>query len=445
MHTLFYAGRRFFYPRSLPAVFFIVLFMFTGLLPEKTEGQYFPLLGGDRYELSALPDVWFNEVDGVILGFRFFGEDPRTFLDGPHRLQSGVWLGTRLPDSPVSYRITYTHPIAAISEVNSEGAIRAVSSIRTGFHQQEAGIQKRWQPGLNEYVSTDLHAFAGFYRLFDEDYLLFPFLWQYDPAGYLRSNIRKRNENSLGRWTIALTALSGIYLSKEHEFLDYSGQTDTHPGMWGVEGLFGQAQLEAMQQIAIYRGFFLRTRVFAGASSLSLPQEHRYLPSYAPAFHWMASAFTRARGTIPESWIKSGWIHIPGGPGLRGYARQSMKQFKSGEHQWIQHALSWNLDFYYPNPVNALFSSVPYLGDVLKLESYLFTDAGLMYENDKWQGVKANSGAGFMLSLNMPDYLGQDRGFFLRYELPLWVSEPEDDESSFSIRHLFGLGAHYRF
>ncbi len=50
-----------------------------------------------------------------------------------------------------------------------------------------------------------------------------------------------------------------------------------------------------------------------------------------------------------------------------------------------------------------------------------------------------------MLSFNIPDYLGRDRGFFIRYEIPFWVSEVPGDEDNFDIRHVLGVGSQFRF
>ncbi len=45
-----------------------------------------------------------------------------------------------------------------------------------------------------------------------------------------------------------------------------------------------------------------------------------------------------------------------------------------------------------------------------------------------------------MLSINIPDYLGKNRGLMLRYDLPLWLSHP-GNEANFKFRNVIGLGA----
>ncbi len=398
------------------------------------------LISSDRYELGIAPDLWFNSVDGIIVGARFRGEDPRTFLDGPHRINAGIWLGTRLPDTPVSYSFSYAHPIAAISDANSEGGIRLNSSMRTGLHLHETGLHKRWQPGFDEFISTQFGFYGGFYERFDSDYLLYEELWQENSVVYLRSDIRHRNRNRLGRWSLNLVGMTGLPASTSDRFVDFSGQEQDRPELLGQEGLFAQVQLEWLQQADLPSGFYIRSRIFGGASTNTLPQEHRFLASDAAAFGWHNSVLTRARGTIHTQWMRSGWIHIPGGPGLRGYTFRTTDLLEDELPAWSQHAAVWNLEFYIPNPVNKWFARIPYAGDLLKLESYLFADAGYLYDGRSWEDPLMDAGAGLMLSLNIPDYLGQDRGFFLRYEIPIWLSETMDGESNFKVRHLLGLG-----
>ncbi|MFO8028287.1 MAG: hypothetical protein R6U28_00325 [Cyclonatronaceae bacterium] len=421
-----------------------MLMILLALLAGSGNPSHAQLISTNGYEVGIAPDLWYNSVDGVLVGARFRGQDPRTFLDGPHRIHAGIWLGTRLPDYPVSYFFSWAHPIVALTDVNSEGGMRLNSSMRTGLHLHEAGLQKRWQPGFDEFVSTELEVFLGLYKRFDTGYLLYDMLWQEEPVSFVRTGFRKRARNRLGRWTLALNAITGMPLSTDEPFVNFQGREETWPGEWGYEGLFGQMQLQFMQRIDLPSGFYLRSRLFGGATSAATPPEHRYTASDADAFSWHGSAFTRARGTIPVNWMRSGWVHIPSGPGLRGYTFRTTDLLESGIPAWSQHAVSVNAEFYVPNPLNNYFARIPYAGDFLKLESYLFADGGYLNNGTEWQDPIFNAGAGFMLSLNIPDYMGQNRGFFLRYELPVWLSDPDENEDSFRLRHLLGVGILFR-
>ena len=211
---------------SIPRQLLTLLLLPMLLLPALSQQAAAQIISLDRYEVGVAPDLSFNSVDGIIVGARFRGEDPRTFLDGPHRIRAGIWLGTRLPDHPVSYAFSYTHPIAALTDVNSEGGIRLSSSMRTGLHLHEAGLHKRWQPGFDEFVSTETGFHVGFYKRFDSDYLLYETLWQENSVAYLRSDFRKRDRNRLGRWTLAFSGMTGLPVSTDDPYIGFSGQAE---------------------------------------------------------------------------------------------------------------------------------------------------------------------------------------------------------------------------
>lgn len=423
-------------------LWFMLLFGVLILLPNALRAQ---LLGSDRYELRLVPDLWYNSVDGIRAGVRFRGEDPRTFLDGPHRLSAGIWLATRFPDDPVSYRVSYTHPIAFISDDLGEGSLRLNSTIRTGIYWHEAGIQKRWQPGFDEFVSYDLILMAGFYQRFDDAYLIWSSQWQDDPIIYVRPHFRMRGRNRMGRSTLRISATGGWNPSRESLHQDYAGNVADHPGLLGADGLFSKASAELLQQAHLRYGFFVRTRLFGGWASDSTPPEQRFYPSQAPAFDWIESGWTRASGTLPSQWFRSGWIHVPGSAGLRGYTGKTSRLLESGKAAWIQHSLAINADIGFPNPLSMWLKNRQWVGEFVRFESYLLIDAGWVFETEDENSLLWSSGAGVMLSLNIPDYLGQDRGFFLRYEIPAWVSDPADQEPVLKYRHLLGLGAQFHF
>src|SRR5690554_3903930 len=101
-----------------------------------------------RYNIDLAPDLWYNKVDGIRLGMNIIGEQEGTFLDGAHRLNAGIWLGTNFPDLPVSYYLSFTEPIPWISDFGSEGNVQLVSSVRTGFSRHGLYFNKRWQTGF---------------------------------------------------------------------------------------------------------------------------------------------------------------------------------------------------------------------------------------------------------------------------------------------------------
>ena len=108
---------------------------------------------------------------------------------------------------------------------------------------------------------------------------------------------------------------------------------------------------------------------------------------------------------------------------------------------------SLNVEFEFPNPVNSLFEG-SIVESFVSFRSYIFGDAGTfsrknygVHNLSDYKDQFADAGIGFQFSVNIPDYLGKDRGFALRYEIPFWLSDPAMDENNFKFRNLIGIGA----
>jgi len=405
-----------------------------------------------RYEIIPSPDLWYNDVDGIIVGLQLQGQVPGTFEDGPHRLNAGIWLGLWLPKLPVSYQITYTDPIQRWSDYGSEANIQVRSSIRTGYHNHGIGINKRWQRGFDERRYVEIGNYNSFEKRFDDEYAAFPMLWS-DRDKFLSSfSFEIQNDNRLGWYQISA---------------DTKFQFN--------EDFYSVFNLVARQRITFNDYWGLRLRGFLGAASSHTDPEYRFSRSMRPAADWMQNRFTRAKGTIPQPWIEGGNIHIAGGPNLRGYTSRDIDSFVAdrenlnGDPQidtvapiLFRSFASLNAELDYWNPIAKAFNEIPYASEFLNFRSYLFFDTGRSLNSestipvianggqdsevitDNTSTLYSNAGAGFSLSLNIPDYHGKPRGFVFRYEIPFWLSEP-GDEDSFRFRHLFGFGATISF
>lgn len=391
------------------------------------------------YEVLPAPDLWYNDTDGIRVGLRLRGQVPGTFNDGPHRLDFGIWLGTWFPTYPVSYFMKFTEPIPGISDFNSEGSISLISSIRTGFHRHALRFDKRWQEGFNEDVFREFHAESGGHRRFSSEYVPFPPVWQNDWIYYLNTGYEWQREmaGSRGLTNGKLTSNWGLH------------DSDT----------FIKVSVELNNRIEFGHGFGIHLRGSGTYSSKNLPLEYGLLRSMASPVDWMDSGFTRAKGTIPSPWMQSGAVNIAGGPSLRGYNREDIKMMKEGLPMLYRNMFAVNTELDYPNPFDRAFENIPVLGEFLRLRSYLFYDggAGLTLEQtfgaDVLPGDIVTSiesevspyfsdiGAGFMLSLNIPDYLGKPRGFVIRYEIPFWLSHPENGQDRLRYRGHLGIGA----
>lgn len=382
-------------------------------IPSSSPGQ------SRSYEILPAPDLWFNSVDGIRVGGRFLGQMEGTFGDGPHRLKAGLWLGTKFPDNPVSYYLSFTEPIPSISDFGSEANINLESLFRTGFQRHGLTFNKRWQTGFDE---NNYKEFAVGFRVehrFDDDYLLYRQLWQ-DSWLYMPSvNLLMTDEGAMGRYLFSFSADGNI---GSNQFL--------------------RSEITYQQQAVLSENFTLHGRIYSGFATKETAPEYLFSHSFRSPRNWMEGGLTRARGTIPPSWMNSGSIQVTGGANLRGYVYQDIQGFNNLIAPLFTSLSSVNVELDYPNPLDKAFNKIPVLGGFINMRSYLFFDGGTSvgltsFEDDR---VLADAGPGFQFSINIPDYLGKPRGIVIRYDLPLWISHP-GSENSFKFRNVIGIGA----
>jgi len=380
------------------------------------------------YTLKFAPDAWYNDVDGVRAGLRFRGETQGSFDGGPHRLDGGLWLATWIPEYPVSYFLNFTEPIPALSEIAAESSMGVKSSISTGYSSHLIQFQKRWQPGINEFVNRKFTAGFAQEKLFEDKYRPFPGLWQNEWKSMLHASFVLNGKNGSGNYQLATAFIQNV-------------NNDA--------GKFAQWTGELQYKTGDSKKFNLSGRIFATLSGDDTAPEMLYTSSMSPAIHWLESGLTRAKGTIPDPWLDAGSIQVAGGANIRGYLNRDIEALNRGENPLFTHVAALNLELGYPNPINRYLKNMRIIGDLINFKSYTFFDGGIFKSEmnapasinfDDTQ-ERFNGGLGFMLSLNIPDFLGRPRGFILRYELPLWLSDPENGNNKIKFRQLVGLGA----
>lgn len=401
--------------RILIAVFLIVLF--PGVLAAQSE----------NYTLSFAPDAWYNDVDGIRLGARVLGEMEGTFQDGPHRLDAGVWLATAFPDLPVSYYVSFTEPIAAISSFGNEGNFRIQSSIRTGYSRHELSLNKRWQNGFDEFHYQEFSLSFSQEKLFDEQYRPYPLLWQENWKTLIGAEYKLSQNFDIGQFNLTASIKQNVS--------DFEG--------------FKVGLVEVKQVIPLGGKFEFRIRGFSGYTNTENAPEYLFGISYRQPVGWLQNGVSRAKGTLPGNLLDDGLFHISGHANLRGYTNTEFRSLSEGNFVQYNFVNTVNTEFEFPNFINsAMAGSI--ISDFVQLRSYIFADAGSFFRADyelsprlisDLNEQRADAGVGFQFSINIPDYLGKDRGFAIRYEIPFWLSHPEGNESGFKFRNLIGIGA----
>lgn len=392
----------------------------------------FPLSEGQAqssaasYKLTPYPDLWYNSVDGLRGGIRLLGEYQGDFLQGAHRLDAGVWVASKWPENPVSYYVSLSEPLPFWSEDLNELNITGASSIRTGFSRHSVALSKRIQRGFNELDHLNLQAGFVQQKHFDSDYLLFPQLWQQEWLSLLTFRVFHSKELWTGVQTLELDLIQNV-----------SDQSSS----------FTKVTADLRQTIRPGSGFRLGIRAYAGFVSDQTVPEYAFGLNFSDMNSWMYSGIMRARGTVPPTLIRNGLFQFRGGANLRGYASREMKRLSEGAPALYSSVVAVNTEFDYPNFINRLWRN-SIIEDFVSFRSYLFFDAGdLRSEFDPagpGPGIEdqflADAGQGFQLSLNIPDYLGNDRAITIRYEIPFWLSDAPGKERAFRFRSLIGIG-----
>ncbi len=404
--------------------YFLITFLFV-LIPGALFAQ------NDNYKLEFAPDLWYNSVDGIRVGARVLGDMEGTFQDGPHRLDAGLWLGTNFPDQPVSYYLSFTEPVPALSEFGEEFNVQLVSSIRTGYNRHGLAINKRFQKGFDELRHQEIRLTIFQEKVTDNEYRLNAFQ-ETDWKSLLGIEFR----------TSGFTALGAL---KTH----FSFQQNVNQ----ASGNFSLGSAEVKHLTEFGKGFGLNLRAFGALVSSDAPLEYNYSMANRAPIAWLSNGVTRASGTIPDTFFENGLVQIAGGFSLRGYNTASFTTPGGNTDYTISYAgtldkgISLNTEFIFPNFINSMLNR-SIVGDFVHLKSYLFNDigrvSGIRFEDDITLDVDktvADAGIGIQFSINIPDWLGKDRGLALRYEVPLWLSDPESGEESFKFRNLIGIGA----
>ncbi|MGD8747984.1 MAG: hypothetical protein PVI44_05910 [Balneolaceae bacterium] len=372
------------------------------------------------YQLLPAPDIWYNSVDGIRIGTRVLGQVSGTFGDGPHRLNAGLWLGSKIPTHPVSYYLSYTEPITSISGFQSEANITLHSSYRVGFQDHGLTFNKRWQTGFDEQNYKELSLGLRAEHRFAKEYLLYDQLWQ-DKWLFMASlSFQMTDESNLGRYLFLYSA-------------------DTNLG--GSSPEFFRTEISFQQEIAVSESFRIKGKLYSGFASRRTAPEYLFLHSLKSARGWMDNGLTRARGTIPPSWMESGNIQVSGGANLRGYLYQDVQSLNDSVAPLFTSLSSANIEVDYPNPVDHALNNISVIGEFINLHSYLFVDAGTSLGLTRFEESRSlfDAGPGFLFSINIPDYLGKTRGLMIRYDMPLWLSDP-GNEKSFKFRNVIGIG-----
>ncbi len=410
--------------------FIAFLFLLLASLPVKAQEYKY-------YDSSLRPDIWYNGIDGVRLGIVFEGREVLDINDD-QLINAGIWFHTINENQTLSYYASYAKIIDAASILDSFADINLTSFSRAGLTRHQVAISKRY---VDLFKDDNVFSFSVGLRteeFFEEDYLYEPVMWETLRNDIVSLNMQLSRVYDVSRLRIELNLAHNIY--------DNSGSRP-----------FSTGNIELNHSYRL--GYFeLRNRIYVGVGTSGLPVQYSFPLANAPTENWINSPFFRANGTIPSQWLDKGNIQYSGGAGLRGYNEHDYFLIRNNNSFSYQRVGALNTELSFINPIDNWLNSIQYIGDLVKFDSYLFTDVGSLSNSVRnrevlstssteviLDDVVANAGLGFLLDVNIPDWLGNRRGFIIRYEVPFWLSYPLTGEDNFKFRQVVGFGGVINF
>lgn len=352
----------------------------------------------DAYTVEHRPSLWYNAVDRARVGWKWRGQvDPNEY-----RLNGGVYYGvdSRQPD----FDLHYSTPVYSWGK---QTTVEFSGYRLEGRSSALVGVRKRWYgTSFRSAPITDAGISVRWENVYDTDYF---------PRGIFWSG-----EN---RTTIQATFRRQLRIQR-------SPVLDAGISLPVTGAKFVRSSLQIRYPVAKPVSWLdPSVRIFLGASVGDVPVEDRFYLSGASPRGMFDNRLYRSRGTVP-AWLwhreKTGqrhW-HMDGDGGLSGYAAANAS---------ARSIAAINGTIGMDNPIKAI-SSVN-LGPLTEAAPFGFAESAIF--DERWF-ADVGVGARYRLPL-IPVWAGI---YTLRFEAPLWVSNPSfngDSKSGFSWRWVVGL------
>jgi hypothetical protein len=361
------------------------------------------------------PDLWYNSVDGLQIGVRYFGYTD-TGYSRAYQIKAGLWLNTFFPEVPVAYDLQFRHPLIHSRSNADQLSLSVESRFRDGLQRNFAGLQSLYQFGPDYDQVLRLYAGYFHYEQYALEHLVFPINWSTGIQNTIQAGAYLRNTLGGGYQTLRTDFLLGT--GPQNHTLRLSGSTHHTLGT------------------AIRMGVRLGSVIHTSAD---IRAEFATNLTYAQAWDWHDKAFFRSHGNLPVQMLYSGTaVTSSEFAGIRGYSRRDISRMRANNPSTIQQLHTVNLDLEWQNPLGKSLHNIPIAGPFLHLNTYLFADAGRVTHittSALDSETLASAGAGLLFRINIPDYESASRGFTLRWDLPLWINSPAAGKSAIAFRH----------
>jgi aminopeptidase N len=370
----------------------------------------------NKYQITWRPDVWYNAVDGIKAGLHLDGQ----YFRYRHKFDLNLWYNTGLlPFETVenydllSYRLKYSDRL---------------------FKRSEWEIDSRLLDGITLNALSLNHRFSNGNRLSGG----FKSLWMHDVRYQNRWEGVASDEE---KWNNFMQ----VMFSHPYKWMKGSGsiKLDARASAFTSDFQYSWLGLESKHSQPMGRTA-LKTRIFGrvyGGKNLATMSQ-LYLGG-ASNEEMLESKYTRSRGLYPDEWgaLQNGFnqLHVPGGLNVRGYsnylATNSQEQdtfFTYAGRAGASVNAEW--DFTGLIPVK-----MPKIASTLRLNTYLFGDAGMLWNDAGNSGIRKDAGLGTLWTLNAGKFT-KTEPLQIRVDFPFFMNRiPVDEANYLGFRWMIGI------
>ncbi len=404
------------------------------------------------YRLYAMPNLWWNAVDGIKIGAQLEGD----YLFTLHKIKANIWWNSHIAQlaayqagagqgtydqyAALNYALQYTSPF---SIKNPKLQLQLDSRFLDGLWYQKLGAS--W--ALSDHQIFSVYGLSMWRPLsYDKDYLFAPKEWSSTRAMpnssiNLAYNQQYRTMQSNGSWNVHFRA----------PFL-----TGNHSNSFQ----YSYAQLEWINRLNIDK-LVLKTRLFGRyGMGQNIPYESALYAAGANPEEMMDDKLTRSIGWVPTNWYgdisryNTNHFQYGGGLNLRGYNGYFLADERQNEVMIAYKGKSGaaiNAELEFSN----YFKFQPkFTKKWLQLSSYFFADAGIMqlsrydsiqnYWNIKpttmLSDLRVDAGLGFAFTIKKFGAFDKLKPLCLRLDLPMFINRPPyANPQYFNLRYVVGI------
>ncbi len=354
------------------------------------------------YLIKYAPKMWYNDVDGLWLGARFRG----SYFGKYYLSEAGFTYG--LNSNRFGYNFKFAHPLIpnsnklnlSLSVINQEG--RGIGDISFSYRFG----RERYSP-----------PFHTFNLGFNSSQLI------KNEQDYAKRKIKSEDETILiPEWERGRVNKISLGYNLDFEQRRWSSElnlnAETSQDFFGSE--FDFSKLEGEFTFNYERsGNGLRIRLFAGDFwGDEAPIQEKFFTDGANPRERFSKFYLRSVAALPPELH----YHFPGGGNLRGYIDQPIA---------TERMMAFNTEFR-SALLTPLFRKILPRRSSVGLSPF-FDFARVLTVDDNYQNLMD---AGIGLQLNLRLFY---RRFTLRFDFPVWVSEPLEGEKETKFRWVFSL------